>query len=235
LGVDEGDPRPTASPDALRAAARLYNVALTFQDRSQELEASLVADFEVEAASAMASLPDVVVIDEPDLRLILSRRGAFSGQVMTEEPGARWRALVEAEDVVEYQDPSDLFAKLADAIAAAYPGVEDIALHEDAPPPRGPADQRQIDELEPIVIRTYPGRTQADAATAFADEARDFAADGYFPVGQSWADGRSGLGRVIALGFFGALVFKPNGTLTVTYELRASARRRGADGVRDYD
>lgn len=68
-----------------------------------------------------------------------------------------------------------------------------------------------------VVVRVYPGRTQADAAGAFQVEAVKVAELGYMPVAQSWADGRPGLGRVLALGLL-ASSMRPNGALTVTYQ-----------------
>ena len=74
----------------------------------------------------------------------------------------------------------------------------------------------------PILIRTYTGRTQQDAALAFQQDAAVLASSGYFPVSQSWADGRPGAGRVLMLGLL-AGAMKPDGTLTVTYQ-RAATR-----------
>lgn len=71
--------------------------------------------------------------------------------------------------------------------------------------------------MVPIIVRTYTGKRQSDAAEVFAKDAILAAADGYEPVSQSWAEGRSGCLRIIGLGFIGALVWKPAGSLTVTY------------------
>src|SRR5664279_3018338 len=73
-----------------------------------------------------------------------------------------------------------------------------------------------------VIVRTYTGRTQADASEAFAIDARRLARDGYDVVSQSWADGRSGIGRVLAIGV-AALAIRPDGMLTVTYRLRPAA------------
>lgn len=79
-----------------------------------------------------------------------------------------------------------------------------------------------------VVVRSYPGRTQADASVLFESDARQMAGHGYHPVSQSWADGRPGVKRVMALGVF-ALAARPPGTLTVTYERRARLERAAAD------
>jgi hypothetical protein len=68
----------------------------------------------------------------------------------------------------------------------------------------------------PSLIRSYPGRTQADAAQLFTAEATLLAEAGYQPVSQSWAEGRAGLGRTLAFGLY-ANVIRPNGFLTVTF------------------
>jgi hypothetical protein len=74
-----------------------------------------------------------------------------------------------------------------------------------------------------VIIRTYRAKSQDRAAPYFQADAARLASQGYFPVSQSWADGRSGCLRIIALGFIGALVWKPDGALTVTYQMSASA------------
>lgn len=75
--------------------------------------------------------------------------------------------------------------------------------------------------LEPpsaeIEVLSYPGRTQADAAAIFQEDAQRMASYGYTPVSQSWADGRPGRARVIAIGIF-ATAIRPAGFLTVTYQ-----------------
>jgi hypothetical protein len=73
-----------------------------------------------------------------------------------------------------------------------------------------------------ILVRNYKGRTQADAANIFADEARVLATKGYAPISQSWADGRPGIGRVFAIGLL-ANSIRPEGILTVTYKRTESA------------
>jgi hypothetical protein len=67
-----------------------------------------------------------------------------------------------------------------------------------------------------VVIRSYAGRNQVDAAKAFAQETEYAASRGYFPVAQSWSEGQPGPGRILALGTY-STVARPKGTLTVTY------------------
>lgn len=71
--------------------------------------------------------------------------------------------------------------------------------------------------MNETMVRTYKARDQQAAAKAYSDEANALAGDAWIPVSQSWAEGRSGCLRVIALGFIGALVIKPKGSLSVTY------------------
>jgi hypothetical protein len=73
----------------------------------------------------------------------------------------------------------------------------------------------------PVIVRLYPGRTQTDAATLFAEEATYLAQRGFLPVAQSWAVGEPGVGRVLALGTLGAVALRPKGALTVTYVHRS--------------
>ena len=72
------------------------------------------------------------------------------------------------------------------------------------------------DDGGPIVVWSYPGRTQADAAAAFGAHATEMATKGYEPISQSWSEGRPGVGRVLAIGLL-ANSIRPNGYLTVTY------------------
>jgi hypothetical protein len=82
-----------------------------------------------------------------------------------------------------------------------------------------------------VIVRTYKG-SQSGAAQAFQRDAERLAAQGYYPISQSWAPGSWGCGAFIvalllALVLIGILIFiymllvKPAGTLTVTYELRS--------------
>lgn len=73
-----------------------------------------------------------------------------------------------------------------------------------------------------VVVESYPGRTQTDASSLFAERAQFMATRGYFPVSQSWGEGRPGVGRVLAIGLF-ATAIKPAGFLTVIYRKESSA------------
>jgi len=103
-------------------------------------------------------------------------------------------------------------------------------------------EQRQLDELarrasvdhkDQVVIKTYKG-SQSAAAALFQADATKMAAQGYVPTSQTWAPGAYGCGSfLVALALcvvlIGIVIFiymalvKPDGILSVTYELRAVA------------
>lgn len=68
-----------------------------------------------------------------------------------------------------------------------------------------------------IVVRTYFGNTQADAAPYFELDAQQMANHGFRPVFQSWATSRPALGHILAFGLL-SFAAQPAGTLTVTYQ-----------------
>jgi hypothetical protein len=83
-----------------------------------------------------------------------------------------------------------------------------------------------------ILARVYPGRHEA-AVELFQADAELLTAHGYFPVGQSYAEGRysdtwvlvATVLVIVGIGLF-MLVYmaavRPPGNLAVTYELRRS-------------
>ena len=81
-----------------------------------------------------------------------------------------------------------------------------------------------------IITKTYRG-SQNSATAAFQADASKMAESGYFPTSQMWAPGSYGCGAfvlalilsVVLIGiiaFIYMLIVKPDGTLSVTYELR---------------
>ena len=72
-----------------------------------------------------------------------------------------------------------------------------------------------------IVVRAYPGRTQADAGALFQLDATEAAKYGYTPTSQSWGEGRPGIARVLTLGL-ASMAIRPKGFLTVT-DVKAAA------------
>jgi hypothetical protein len=135
-------PTPRDKPDAARI---LYDLALTFQERSQLDQADLLDDFQEAAAPLAEMLGDNKILEDEDERLWFRASGAFEGEVVPEHDGEdegegepQWQTLTTARDFVQYYDPTDLFGDLAEAIAEAYPGVAP-ELEED----EGDAGSRQ--------------------------------------------------------------------------------------------
>jgi len=117
---------PTGPEDA---AQRLYELALTFQERSQHSEARLLEQFESVAPDIAAHLGDMMILDDEDERLWLKRNGHFEAEVVPEaegdtaSPDGSWKRLSSPDDMVEFYDPTDVFGDLAEALAEAYPQV----------------------------------------------------------------------------------------------------------------
>jgi hypothetical protein len=115
--------QPALADDAESAAHSLYDVALTYQERSQISEAHLLEQFEATIAPLAGHLGDIIVIDDDDERLTLTGAGRLVAEVVPEGAGGEWRKLGSPEELVEFYDPTDVFGDVADAIAEAYPAV----------------------------------------------------------------------------------------------------------------
>lgn len=115
--------------DAEDAARRVYDLALTFQERSQHTEARLLEQFESVVQELSPFLGDTMVLDDDDERLWLKRNGRFEAEVVPEretEDGAAdgaWKRLSTPDDLVEFYDPTDVFGDLAESLAEAYPQI----------------------------------------------------------------------------------------------------------------
>jgi hypothetical protein len=118
-----GQPEQVELDDDDAAARRLYDLALEYQERSQRTEARLLDDFEAAAATASNVIGDLVIVDDDDERLVLTRSGAFRAEVVPEEAEGTWRTLSGPDELVEFYDPTDVFGDLADSLADAYPAV----------------------------------------------------------------------------------------------------------------
>ncbi len=107
------------------AAERLYDLALAFQERSQQTEAHLLEQFESAAGSLTSVLGDLVIVDDEDERLTLRAAGSFSAEVVPESDveSGTWRKLDGPDDIVEFYDPTDIFGDLADTLAEAFPAL----------------------------------------------------------------------------------------------------------------
>jgi hypothetical protein len=115
-------PLPLDADDDELAAQRLYDLALEFQERSQRSEARLLEQFEDAASLLSGRIGDLIINDDDDERLTLTSNGTFRAEVLTEEEN-EWRPLANADELVEYYDPTDVFGDLADALAEAFPAV----------------------------------------------------------------------------------------------------------------
>ena len=115
-------PMPLDADDDELAAQRLYDLALEYQERSQRSEARLLEQFEEAAPLLAGRIGDLIINDDDDERLTLTSSGSFRAEVLTEEEN-EWRPLANADELVEYYDPTDVFGDLADALAEAYPSI----------------------------------------------------------------------------------------------------------------
>ena len=122
---------PVAEADDEESAARaLYDLALDFQERSQQNEARLLEQFEEVSARLIVQIGDLIIVDDDDERLVLGSSGRFRAEVLPEEGDGEWRELTAADDLVEFYDPTDVFGDLADALAEAFPAVAPEAEDE---------------------------------------------------------------------------------------------------------
>ena len=124
VGFGSEEPR-----DKDEAARLLYDLALTFQERSQRSEARILEQFQDSSAGLARVLGDAMILDDEDERLWYRANGGFEAEVIPEradeeaEAEPAWRALTGAEDMVQFYDPTDLFGDLAESLAEHYPGV----------------------------------------------------------------------------------------------------------------
>ena len=116
--------------DAEDAARRMYDLALTFQERSQHSEARLIEQFETLTQDLAPVLGDVMILDDEDERLWLKRNGRFEAEVVperdpedTSDREGDWRRLESPDSLVEFYDPTDVFGDLAEALADSFPAV----------------------------------------------------------------------------------------------------------------
>ena len=114
--------------DQVEVARRLYDLALTFQERSQLSEARLIEQFESAAAGLAGRLGDQLILDDEDERLWFKSNGSFEADVLPErdeddEDAGQWLGLKSPEEMVQFYDPTDLFGDLAETIAEQFPEV----------------------------------------------------------------------------------------------------------------
>ncbi|MBX3029698.1 MAG: hypothetical protein KF809_06035 [Chloroflexi bacterium] len=122
--------------DPAEAARRLYDLALTFQSRSQLSEARLVEQFEIASEPLSGVLGDLLILDDEDERVWFKSQGSFEAEVIPEPEGdevadGQWKPLQGPEDLVQYYDPTDLFGNLAETLAEQFPNVDPDFGEED--------------------------------------------------------------------------------------------------------
>jgi hypothetical protein len=114
---------PLDADDDEAAAHRLYDLALEYQERSQRSESRLLEEFEGAATGLSGLVGELIIVDDDDERLILTSSGTFRAEVVPEDAEGEWRMLTNADELVEFYDPTDVFGDLADSLAEAYPTV----------------------------------------------------------------------------------------------------------------
>jgi len=139
--------------DAEDAARRIYDLALTFQERSQHTEARLIEQFETVAQDLAPHLGDLMVLDDEDERLWLKRNGHFEAEVVPERDSedkvaeGDWKRLSSPDDMVEFYDPTDIFGDLAEALAESFPSISEDA-DEDEDSDDAEADDDDADDAD---------------------------------------------------------------------------------------
>jgi hypothetical protein len=158
------------------AARRLYDLALTFQERSQHSEARLIEQFESAAVAPMARLGDLMVVDDEDERLTLRGDGSFTAEVVPEGDESTWRRLDSPDEIVEFYDPTDVFGDLAEAVAEAWPsaagdyGEEGAEEGADGDKAEGDEVEGDQDDMEAEAeARGAETRTETDAEPSVSD------------------------------------------------------------------
>jgi hypothetical protein len=159
-----GESLQAEPPDEEAAAQRLYDLSLSFQERSQRSEARLLDDFADVSTRLTEKLGDVIIVDDDDERLVLKSGAGFRAEVVPDDADGEWRNLVNADEIVEFYDPTDVFGDLADALAEAFPSV--------APELQG-AGEADADEAE----EAHDGEGEAEAASGSEDGTVDESSD----------------------------------------------------------
>lgn len=115
-----------SNPADLPPATTLYDLALEFSERAQRAEAALLAAFTAQAAALAEEIGPITVDSDDDEQLELRADGVFAGTVLDSDSGD-WVVIETPAEVVRYYDPTDVFLDLADAIAARFPEVDEVA------------------------------------------------------------------------------------------------------------
>ena len=138
------------------AARRLYDLALSFQERSQRSEADLVERFQVAAGRYTAELGELLVVESDEERLVIQASGTFRAEVEAEDdedaddgdaaPAGEWLVLATPEELVGFYDPTDVFGDLADALAEAFPSITPPVTGDSSVDDHGSSDSAGEDD-----------------------------------------------------------------------------------------
>jgi hypothetical protein len=162
------------------AAGRLYDLALAFQERSQQTEAHLLEQFEAAAAQYSSVLGDLIIVDDEDERLTLKASGAFVAEVIpeAEAESGQWRQLEGPDAIVEFYDPTDVFGDLADTLGEAFPSLAEGEAGEDEEDEED-SDEEDSDEEDSDEEDSdeEDSEDEAEAAEGAADAAGEDAQD----------------------------------------------------------
>ncbi len=133
------------------AAERLYDLALAFQERSQQTEAHLLEQFEAAAAQYTALLGDLIIVDDEDERLTLKASGSFAAEVIpeAEAESGQWRQLEGPDAIVEFYDPTDVFGDLADTLGEAFPNLTETDADEEGEDDEEGEETEGLEDTEP--------------------------------------------------------------------------------------
>ncbi len=99
-----------------------------------------------------------------------------------------------------------------------------------------------MSDQKPIIVKNYVGRRVADATMIFQDDANIMAAQGYYPISQSWSPGSYGffaflIALILCFVIFGIFIFfyllivPPDGSLAVTYSQREPSPMKATEEV----
>jgi hypothetical protein len=165
-----GQPAIMEADDEESAALALYNLALDFQERSQQSEARLLDQFEEAASRLTDRLGDLIIVDDDDERLTLGLTGRFRAEVLPEDGDGEWRELTAPDELVEFYDPTDMFGDLADALAEAFPSI--------APDVEATGEGEQGGDAGSDEAGSEDGVAEADASVAGQAEGGDTSGDG---------------------------------------------------------
>jgi len=191
------DEEPPETED--QAAERLYDLALAFQEKSQQVEAQLFERFESAATDLAGVLGEFIIIDDDDERMTLKPSGCFAAEVLPDEeegrPSGEWRKLDGPDALVEFYDPTDVFGDLADALAEAFPEIAgemgDLGEPAESAEAEEPAGSAEAEEPAESAEAEEPAESaEAEEPAESAEPAETGEAEGQATDTEGDPDGR---------------------------------------------